>query len=137
MEDRTYSLEEILLRRDRASCARNLVMECMQIEAVEDGAMMTRFHNFYLQISFSELHPLAVFCFARPISALDEEDRYKLKCLNLKSIYGAHAVNEDGNCYIYRAAFWLEGELNKSRLFEILDRFSEEANKGFLTITAI
>lgn len=137
MEDRTCSMAEILQRKDRACLARKLVTECMQIEAVEDGAMMTRFHNFFLQISFSELHPLAVFCFAKPVSILGEEVRSKLNMLNLKSIYGAHAVNEDGNCYIYRAAFWLEGELNKSRLFEILDRFSEEANKGFLTITAI
>ena len=137
MEDKIYTMTEILRRRDLANLARKLVKDCMQIEAVEDGAMMTRVQNFFLQISFSELHPLAVFCFARPISELNEEARYKLNCLNLKSIYGAHAVNDDANCYIYRATFWLDGELNKDRLFEILDRFSEEANKGFLTITVI
>ena len=68
MEDKIYTMTEILRRRDLANLARKLVKENMQIEAVEDGALMTRIQNFFLQISFSELHPLAVFCFARPIS---------------------------------------------------------------------
>lgn len=137
MEERTYAIEEILHRKDRACHARNLVMESMKIEAVEDGAMMTRLHNFFLQISFSEFHPLMVFCFARPMTNINEDVKQSLNEMNIKSIYGTHAVNEQANCYLYRATYWLDGELDRNRLFEIMDRFSEEAHKGFLTINAI
>lgn len=137
MEERTYSKDEILRRKEHASHARKLVMECMKIEAVEEGAMMTRMQGFFLQITFSELHPLMVFCFARPIASTSEDLGLSLNEMNLKSIYGAHAINDQGNCYIYRASYWLDRELERERLFEILERFSEEAHKGFLTMSAI
>lgn len=137
MEERIYTIEEIRQRKDRASHARNLVMECMKIEAIEDGAMMTRFQNFFLQISISELHPLIVFCFARPMTDGTQDSMIFINDLNLKSVYGSHAVNELVSCYIYRATYWLDADLDKRRFLEILERFSEEAHKGFLTITAI
>lgn len=129
-------MAELLQRRDLAHNARNLVMECMKIEEIEDNALMTCFRDFFLQISFSELHPLIVFCFARQMIGSAQEETTYLNEMNLKSIYGSHAVNEQANCYIYRATYWLDGNLDKLRLFEILDRFSEEAQRGFLTITA-
>lgn len=137
IEDRLHSMAEILKRRDNADHARNLVMECMIIEEIEDNALMTRFHDFFLQISISELHPLIIFCFARPILGGFEEGNAYINDLNLKSIYGSHCVNKQANCYIYRATYWLDIPLNKERLSEILDRFSDEAQRGYLTITAI
>lgn len=131
MEERVYTLEEILQRKDRACQARKLIMECMKIEAIEDGAMMTRFQNFFLQISISELHPLIVFCFARSMTDTYEDSLVVLNELNLKSVYGSHAINEQANCYIYRATYWLDAELDRQRFLEILERFSEEAQKGF------
>lgn len=137
IENRMYSMDEILRRRDRANHARNLVMECMKIEEIQDNSVMTCVKNFFLQISFSDLHPLILFCFARQISGGMKEDMTCLNKLNLKSVYGTHAVNDQASCYVYRATYWLDADLNKQRLFEILDRFSEEAFRGFLTITAI
>lgn len=137
MEECTYSMADMLQRRERICQARNLVMECMKIEAMEDGAMMTRFQNFFLQISFSELHPLMIFCFARPLGRNVEEECNCLNNLNLKSIYGSHAIDVQTNCYIYRATYWMDADPNRNRLHEILERLSEEAHKGFLSMTAI
>lgn len=128
-------MDEILRRRDRAVRARNLVMECMKIEEIQDNSVMTCFKNFFLQISFSELHPLILFCFARQMCDSEKEEMSCLNELNLKSVYGTHTVNDQASCYVYRAAYWLDENLDKQRLFEILDRLSEEAFRGFRTIT--
>ena len=77
--------------------------------------------------------PFTVFLIYHKQSMTDtyEDSLVVLNELNLKSVYGSHAINEQANCYIYRATYWLDAELDRQRFLEILERFSEEAQKGF------
>ena len=51
--------------------------------------------------------------------------------LNLRSILGSHAINDEVGCYSYRATHWLDTEMNPQRFYEILDRCVDEADRGF------
>ena len=51
--------------------------------------------------------------------------------LNLKSILGSHAINDEVGCYSYRATQWLDNEMEAPRFFEILDRCVDEASRGY------
>ena len=55
--------------------------------------------------------------------------------LNLKSILGSHAINDEVGCYSYRATHWLDKELDPTRFFEMLSRCIDEADKGYRRLT--
>lgn len=92
---------------------------------------MTIYRDFYLQISFSELHPLMVFCFAKQLDGKLSTAGARSNDMNQRSILGSHSVNEEFGCYNYRATHWLETEMNQKRFFEILDRCVDEAIRGY------
>ncbi|MCL2298915.1 MAG: hypothetical protein FWC27_02060 [Firmicutes bacterium] len=93
---------------------------------------MLHHEGFYLQISFSELHPLMVLHLARGLEKPGTPKRKaRLNDLNLKSVLGSHAINEEVGCFTYRAAHWLEAEITLSRFHEILGRCTEEAQRGY------
>ena len=54
--------------------------------------------------------------------------------LNLHSVLGSHAINEDVGCYSYRATHWLDTELTPERFFEILSRCVDEADRGYFNL---
>ena len=55
-------------RRETAVRTRKMVLTQLTA-AEEDGAsLMTDYHGYFLQISFSELHPLMVFCLAKALA---------------------------------------------------------------------
>ena len=51
--------------------------------------------------------------------------------LNLRSILGTHTINPEVGCYAYRAVHWLDTELTRDRLFELLGRLAGEAQRGY------
>ena len=109
-----------------------------QLTAVEDDdtSLMTDYHGYYLQISFSELHPLMVFCLAKALAKPSTaKQRQMTNELNLRSILGSHAINDEVGCYSYRATHWLDTEMEPQRFFEILDRCVDEADRGFGKLT--
>ena len=119
-------------RREIAVHTRKMVLTQL-MSADEDGtSILTDYQGYFLQISFSELHPLMVFCLAkvleRPSSA---RQRQMTNELNLRSILGSHAINDEVGCYSYRATHWLDTEMNPQRFYEILDRCVDEADRGF------
>ena len=124
--------EEQLRRTDLARQARQLVSECFMIESADDTSLTAYYRGFYLQISFSELHPLIVFSLARKL--WDTESPKQLEIvndLNLRSILGTHTINPEVGCYAYRAVHWLDTELTRDRLFELLGRLAGEAQRGY------
>ena len=93
---------------------------------------MAGYRDYYLQISFSELHPLLVFCLAKALEKPSTaRQRQMTNELNLHSILGSHAINDEVGCYSYRATQWIDAELDAPRFFEILDRCVDEADRGF------
>jgi len=134
MKQHDLTRDEKIHRQALASHVRKLIGSLFAIIAEDETSVMTTYRGFYLQISFSELHPLMVFCLARPLEHGAASLKLHTNALNLRSVLGSHFVNEDFNCYNYRATHWLETEIDKARLYEILDRCVDEAERGYCTL---
>ena len=109
----------------------NMVIRALGIREVDNDCILTTYREFFLQISFSEVHPLMVFCLARPLENYDMTSIDACNDMNMNSVLGSHVINEEASVYHYRATHWLECELTKERFFEILNRCTDEAVKGY------
>lgn len=119
-------------RREIAEHTRKMILTQLPIESQDETSLMTGYRDYYLQISFSELHPLMVFCLAKAMDRPSTlRQRQMTNDLNLHSILGSHAINDEVGCYSYRATHWLDAELDARRFYEILDRCVDEADRGF------
>ena len=119
-------------RKEVSEHTRNMILSRLDIEEQDETSVMTGYRGYYLQISFSELHPLMVFCLARNLEHTGGIRQLNfINDLNLKSILGSHSINKEVGCYSYRATHWLDKELEPSRFYEILDRCVDEADKGY------
>lgn len=131
MKDCELSSKEILRRKNLATNTRNMICNVLEIVSQDETSIMTTYRDFYLQISFSELHPLMVFCLARPIDAVKDDLASRSNQVNLTSILGSHSVNEYYSCYHYRATHWLDTQIGQARFLEILNRCVDEASRGY------
>lgn len=124
-------------RREIAEHTRKMILSQLRIESQDETSLMTGYRDYYLQISFSELHPLMVFCLAKALTRPSTlKQRQMTNELNLHSILGSHAINDDVGCYSYRATHWLDTEMDASRFYEILDRCVDEADRGYGKLAA-
>lgn len=132
MSGYTLTKTEQRRRKELSDNMRNMVLSKLDIEAQDETSVMTGYRGYYLQISFSDLHPLMVFCLARNLNHTGGTKQLDfINDLNLKSILGSHSINKEVGCYSYRATHWLDKELEPSRFYEILDRCVDEADKGY------
>lgn len=122
-------------RAELAAHARQMLLENLPIEYQDGMCLSINISGWYLQVSFSPLHPLMVICLARQIKTpatiaqyLDTND------INLHSILGCHTINSDTGCYAYRATQWLDAELTHERFMEMLSRCMGEAERGYKNI---
>lgn len=68
----------------------------MKVEAEDETSLTLDHRGYYMQISFSPLHPLLVVCLAKAIRNPDGARKQQLANeLNLHSVLGSHAINED------------------------------------------
>ncbi len=119
-------------RHQIAEHTRKMILSQLPVEDQDETSLMADYRDYYLQISFSDLHPLMVFCLAKALKKPSTPKQRQLANeLNLRSILGSHAINDEVGCYSYRATQWLDTELDASRFFEILDRCVDEADRGF------
>ena len=125
---------EIERRRTLTDNTRDMVIREMTIRDAEADCVITSYRDFFLQISFSEVHPLMVFSLAKPIRNSDLSMIDVCNEMNMNSVLGTHALNDQASCYHYRATHWLECEISKERFFEILDRCVDEAVKGYFRL---
>lgn len=124
-------------RKEIVQHIRQIILNDMMVEAADESSLMLTYRGYYLQISFSELHPLMVLCLAKALSGPVLPKQYQIiNNLNLRSVLGSHAVNEEIGCYSYRATQWLDTEINAGRLFEMLDRCVDEAARGYHKLAA-
>ena len=125
------STDEIERRKGLSDHARKTVCSVLDVVAEDETSIMTTYRDFYLQVSFSVLHPLMVFCMAKPLDGSTTAMNKRSNEINLKSGLGSHFINEDFNCYHYRATHWLDTKMSKRRFIEILDRCCDEAVRGY------
>lgn len=130
------SEDEIVRRKQLSDHTRKMICGILNVVAEDDTSIMTTYRDFYLQISFSVLHPLMVFCMAKPLEGSMVTLNKRSNEMNLRSVLGSHFVNEDFGCYNYRATHWLDTEINQHRFFEILDRCCDEAVRGYLQLAS-
>ena len=124
-------------RREIAEHTRKMILSQLHIESQDETSLMTDYRDYYLQISFSELHPLMVFCLAKALARPSaQKQRQMTNDLNLHSILGSHAINDEVGCYSYRATHWLDTEMDARRFYEILDRCVDEADRGYGKLAA-
>ena len=97
-------------------------------------SLASEYRGFFLQISFSDVHPLMMICLVKTIQ-LTAKRYLMVNQLNLNSALGSHAVNDEICCYSYRATQWLDVEMSPDRFYEILDRCVEEATRGYRLLT--
>ena len=100
MEYCELSKEEQERRKTIAEHTRSMILNQMSADDQDDTSIMLGYRDYYLQISFSALHPLMVICLARSIQHVSSAKKKKMvNELNLKSVLGSHAINESVGCY--------------------------------------
>ena len=114
-----------------SGAARETIRNTLEIVGEDDDSLMLCYCGFYLQISFSPLHPLLAIYLARQLDRPLQNNDWKLiNDINQKSILGTHTINLHVGCYSYRAVYWLDVELTPQRFMEVLERCISEANRG-------
>lgn len=130
------SNEEMLRRKNIVMSTRKMISDVLEIVSQDETSIMTSYRDFFLQVSFSDLHPLMVFCLAKPIEVARDDFASRSNKVNLTSVLGSHCVNEYYGCYHYRATHWLDTEITQTRFFEILDRCVDEASRGYQKVAS-
>lgn len=111
---------------------RALILNRIHAEELGEDFIVFPYRGFYLQITFTVLHPLMSFCLARNLPKQGTEGCMQvINDLNRRSILGCHTIHDEAGCYAYRATHWLETEYSAARFFEILDRCVDEAEYGY------
>ncbi len=127
-----YDVKELERRKRLAEQARRIILQALPVEDEDESSLMLIYDAFYLQISFSDLHPLLVMYFVRGIDRkITLKDKDLMNRLNQESILGGHTLSTELGCYSYRAAHWLDTGLTEARFLEILSRSLAEAQKGY------
>lgn len=121
-------------RRNLAMQARSMIASSMNIVEEDENALMTTYNDFFVLFSFSEVHPLIMISLVRKIDDMGKKAIEVCNRMNLSSVLGSHAINDDAACYTYRSTHWLDAELDKPRFFEILNRCVDEASRCFKMI---
>lgn len=130
--DRCLSIQDQERRKIIVEHARSMITRALPVEDEDETSLMLAYSGFYLQVSFTELHPLMVIYLARGLARPSTaEDKRLANELNLKNILGTHAINDEIGCYFFRMTHWLDTHIIRNRFLEILDRCSDEAERGY------
>lgn len=131
------SQQEQERRRNISLKTREMVETLLDVEQSDDTSIMLNYNDFYLQLSFSQAHPLLVIYLAHGLPhEMTAQDACRINEINLRSVLGSHAINNQVGCYSYRATHWLDVPLHKKRFLEILNRSIDEANRGYALLIA-
>ena len=89
------SKAEQVRRKEIVEHTRCMILEQMPVDDQDETSLMLGYKGYYLQISFSVLHPLMVICLARSIQSVGSAKKKKMvNELNLRSVLGSHAIND-------------------------------------------
>lgn len=122
-------------RKRIASETRAMVKTALPVEDQDESSLMLVYDGYYLQISFSALHPLMVIYLARHYDGQVTPKMLRtINQVNQRNVLGSHAINSELHCYSFHACQWLNGTLTTTRFFEILNRCLDEAKRGYHAI---
>ncbi len=65
MQEYDLSKAEQLRRKNLADNARQMILAHIRVEDQDESSVMLGYRDYYMQISFSPLHPLMVICWLR------------------------------------------------------------------------
>lgn len=122
---------EVKHRQDLARKARKMIASSMDIMDEDEFSLITYYCDFHVLFTFSEIHPLIMISLVRKVGAVGSDAVNICNKMNLTSIHGAHAINQDSAYYVSRSSHWLDAELQKERFFEILNRCVDEASRCY------
>lgn len=118
-------------RQELVVQAKKMITSSMDIFEADDHSLMSTYNDFLLLIRFSEVHPLIMISLVKQIDKMRKGALEACNRMKPMSVLGAHAINTKAAYYTYRSTYWLDDEITKNRLFEILNRCAEEANRCF------
>ena len=95
--------EELVRRKELSDNTRKMIYSLLDVAAEDETSLMTTYRDFYLQISFSELHPLMVFYLARPLDGEKAMLADRSNEMNLRSVLGSVQETLDGLIRNYQA----------------------------------
>ena len=76
-------------RKEIAEHTRQMLLTELPIDSQDETSIMGRYRDYYLQISFSELHPLMVVCLAKALTQPGTAKQCRIaNDLNLRSVLG-------------------------------------------------
>ena len=98
------SKEEQQRRKELAEHARVMLTQVLPVEDQDETSLTALYQGYYMQVSISPLHPLLVISLAKGINHPGSAKKQRLvNQLNLTSVLGSHAINQDVGCYAYRS----------------------------------
>jgi len=128
----TINAKERARRKALAGQAHTQVARILPVEDADESSLMLGYGGFFLQITFSELHPLIAICLARSLNRpCTAKDMRHVNDFNLITAFGNHSVNTEAGCYSYKTAHWLDTELTEERFMEILSRSVDIAGRVY------
>ena len=95
--------EELVRRKELSDNTRKMIYSLLDVAAEDETSLMTTYRDFYLQTSFSELHPLMVFYLARPLDGEKAMLADRSNEMNLRSVLGSVQETLDGLIRNYQA----------------------------------
>lgn len=116
---------------------RKMIMLHYIVEDADENTLYFQYQGFYLQVSFTDQHPLMYFQLVKNLGKSTIRKNMKVvNALNLKSVLGTHSVNDEKGCYIYRTVHWLDCRISPDRFSVILQRCTDEAHRGYASLYA-
>lgn len=130
------NINELQRRQGLIERSRMMICNYLGVFSQDETSVMTEFHDFFVQISFTSVHPLITIFFVRRVNKIHLGMLEIANRMNLTTVLGSHAVNDTADCYTYRATLWLDADLSEHRFQEILDRCIDEASRAFHAINS-
>ena len=101
---------------------RSLIMQALDVKAVDANVLHLSYCDFYIQAAFSPEQSTMTFTLIRPLDwPVDISDYHTVNEINLESIRGSCSVDAADRCFFFRPSPWLETELPAARLLELLN----------------
>lgn len=111
---------------------KRMIAALIHVEEEEDGSLTGFYMDFFLQVSFSPLHPLMILSLSKPFYLPLNINLYRaLNRVNLHCVLGSHTVSDEVGCYSFRLTHWILSSLTEQQFQQMLERSLSEAQKGF------
>jgi len=117
-------------KKYRFEQARIMIRHTLPVDREDESSLFAKFDGFDLQIVFLPSQPVVLLYLTKNLKRQStRKDRKYINTLNLKSIFGSHAINDEH--YVYRVSYRLDMELSQKQFLEILSCGAKEAHGSY------